>query len=287
MSPDQPAAARGRTRRHTARLVATAVALALFAAAMWFAWLGWDDDYYLVDGVPQGPYRAWQVLGCGVSIAAAAVLASLRATGTWAVVVLAAAAVLGFAVPWSMDAASTDDSGLWVVGLVFLVVGGGIGLLVLMAITGAVSTRLPARRHRSDWRAPSVVGCSHPSTASGGGMGRSTDLTTSLACTGLVGSLPVTPESTTSRVVVNNPALRVVVFAFDEGELLTEHASPRAVVVHLLDGRIRFSVGTVEHRMAPGDVIYLAPGERHSLVADEPSHLSLVMVDTQPSAPTA
>ena len=115
-------------------------------------------------------------------------------------------------------------------------------------------------------------------------MARSTELSTSLAFTDLLDSIPVTPESTTSRVVVNNPAIRVVVFAFDQGELLTEHASPRAVVVHLLDGSIRFTVGQEEHRMSPGDVIYLAPGERHALVAETPSHLSLVMVDTDPAA---
>lgn len=115
-------------------------------------------------------------------------------------------------------------------------------------------------------------------------MARSTELSTSLALTNLLDSLPVTPESTTSRVVVNNPAIRVVVFAFDEGELLTEHASPRAVVVQLLDGSIRFTVGQEEHQMSPGDVIYLAPGERHALVAETPSHLSLVMVDTDTAA---
>ncbi len=111
-----------------------------------------------------------------------------------------------------------------------------------------------------------------------------TDLATSLAYSDLLGSIPVTPSSTTSRVVVNNSALRVVVFAFDEGELLTEHASPRAVVVQLLDGAIRFTVGDAEHHMVPGDVIYLAPGERHALVADAPSHLSLVMVDVAATA---
>lgn len=114
-------------------------------------------------------------------------------------------------------------------------------------------------------------------------MAKSTARETSTAHLGLLADLPVTPEATTSRVVVNNPLLRVVVFAFDTGELLTEHTSPRAVVVQLIDGAIRFSVAGVEHAMAPGDVIYLAPGERHALVADAPSHLSLVMVDTEPS----
>ena len=115
-------------------------------------------------------------------------------------------------------------------------------------------------------------------------MARSTELSASLTFTDLLESIPVTPSSTTSRVVVDNPALRVVVFAFDEGELLTEHTSTRAVVVQLLDGAIRFTVGQVQHPMVPGDVIYLAPGEQHALVADAPSHLSLVMVDVDATA---
>lgn len=112
-------------------------------------------------------------------------------------------------------------------------------------------------------------------------MAKPTPLEASSAHTGLLDSLPVTEASTTSRVIVNNPVMRVVTFAFDEGEMLTDHASPRAVVVHLLDGAIRFTVAGEEHPMAPGDVIYLAPGERHALVADAPSRMSLVMVDLE------
>ncbi len=98
---------------------------------------------------------------------------------------------------------------------------------------------------------------------------------------GLLDALPVAADSTTSRVVVNNSLLRVVYFGFDTGELLTDHSSPRAVVVQLLDGAIRFTYEGRESTMAPGDVIYLAPGVLHSLVADAPSHVSLVMVDTK------
>ncbi|MFV0429189.1 MAG: cupin domain-containing protein, partial [Arachnia sp.] len=60
-----------------------------------------------------------------------------------------------------------------------------------------------------------------------------------------------------------------------------EHTSPRAVVVTLLSGALDFTVGGTTTRMAPGDVVYLAPGDSHALVAVEPCHLSLVMVDTQ------
>ena len=105
---------------------------------MWFAWLGWDHEYYMVDGVAQGPYRAWQVAGCGLTIVTATVLAYLRVPQTAAIFVLAGAAAFGFAVPWAMDA-SSDDTGLWVVGLLFLLVGGGAGLAVVLAVTNAVT----------------------------------------------------------------------------------------------------------------------------------------------------
>nr|NLI49376.1 cupin domain-containing protein [Propionibacterium sp.] len=106
-------------------------------------------------------------------------------------------------------------------------------------------------------------------------------VTESSAHLGLLDALAVQPDAITSRVVVNNDLMRVVYFAFDTGGMLTEHSSPRAVVVQLLTGAIRFSVDGAEHAMVPGDVIYLAPGARHALVADAPSHLSLVMVDTE------
>ncbi|WP_110239614.1 hypothetical protein [Nocardioides gilvus] len=123
---------------HAARLGVAALGLTLFAAAMWFAWLGWDHEYYEVDGVAQGPYRAWQVLGCGLSIAVGAVLAQLWVRSPWGVLALAPAGILGFAVPWTADAAASDDSGLFIVGLFLLVVGGGIALVTLLGVTALI-----------------------------------------------------------------------------------------------------------------------------------------------------
>ena len=129
------------TRHRFTHLLVAALGLAGFAAAMWFAWLGWDHEYYEVDGVSQGPYRAWQVFGCGLSIAAAAVVAYVWVRGTWGIFVLAASAVVGFAWPWALDAGATDDSGLWIVGLLFLLVGGGVALVALLAVVAAIDRR--------------------------------------------------------------------------------------------------------------------------------------------------
>jgi quercetin dioxygenase-like cupin family protein len=90
--------------------------------------------------------------------------------------------------------------------------------------------------------------------------------------------LPISPEATTSRVLVNNATLRVVAFAMDAGQELTEHSSPRAVVVQQIEGTMRFRAGDAEQTLRPGDLVYLAPGERHALVAETACRFTLVLI---------
>lgn len=111
-----------------------------------------------------------------------------------------------------------------------------------------------------------------------------TAVTESLFRLGLTQDLPVSQEATTSRVVVNNDLLRTVIFTFDAGQLLTEHASPKAVVCTLLEGQMDFTVQGRTERMEAGDVIYLAPGARHALEAVSACRLQLVMVEPGPQA---
>ncbi len=113
----------------------------------------------------------------------------------------------------------------------------------------------------------------------------STPVTESVVRLGVNDALPVSEEATTSRVLVNNPLLRTVVFTFDAGQLLTEHASPKAVVVTLLDGQMDFSLDGATHPMVAGDVIYMRPGQRHALVSVTPCRMQLVMVEV-PEIPT-
>ena len=111
-----------------------------------------------------------------------------------------------------------------------------------------------------------------------------TPVNESLFRLGLNDALPISEEATTSRVVVNNDVLRTVVFTFDAGQVLTEHASTKAVVVTLLQGEMDFSIGERNERMKAGDVIYLAPNDRHALTAVTPCRMELVMVDVNSGA---
>ncbi|WP_291455434.1 cupin domain-containing protein [Actinomyces sp. oral taxon 448] len=111
-----------------------------------------------------------------------------------------------------------------------------------------------------------------------------TPVNESLFRLGLNDALPISEETTTSRVVVNNDVLRTVIFTFDAGQMLTEHASTKAVVVTLLEGEMDFSIGERNERMKAGDVIYLAPNDRHALTAVTPCRMELVMVDVNSGA---
>ncbi|MEV6280447.1 hypothetical protein [Nocardia sp. NPDC051832] len=115
------------------RRIAALAALALFSAGCWAAWLGWDQEYYEVDGVTQGPYRPEQVIGCGACIVVASIVVFLYLRRPSTIPVVAAVAVVGFAIPWATQA-STDSTGLWAVGLMFLLIGGGLGLVSVLAV---------------------------------------------------------------------------------------------------------------------------------------------------------
>lgn len=105
-----------------------------------------------------------------------------------------------------------------------------------------------------------------------------TDVTQSTVTGGVHADLPISSEATTSRTVVSNDAARVVVFAMDAGQELTDHSAARPVVVQVIEGRLTFTVAGQSHDLDAGDVVYLAPGERHAVLALTPCRFVLVLV---------
>ncbi len=136
----------GRAHRQRSSWVGFVVALVL-GAATYAAWLAWDTEYYYdaAVGAYQGPYRPLQVLGCGLTFAIVTALLAMR----WSAPAVAAGATLGFWLPWTVLAASRDETGLFVVGSVLLLVGlavgsavaGAVGLALRRIRTGRASSR--------------------------------------------------------------------------------------------------------------------------------------------------
>ncbi len=127
-------------------LGATVLALLLLAASVgtWWAWLGWDHEYYTdaSTGEVAGPYRPWQVIGCVLTLLALALVAHALLHP----VVVGAAMTLGFSAGFASTALPDDESGLAVVGVFLVVVGMSLASVVLGLL--AVGTRSVLRQRR-------------------------------------------------------------------------------------------------------------------------------------------
>jgi quercetin dioxygenase-like cupin family protein len=89
----------------------------------------------------------------------------------------------------------------------------------------------------------------------------------------------VAPESTVSRTVLKAEGVRLVLFAFDEGQELTEHTAAMPVLLQVLTGRLRITAAGRSVELAPGGVVHLGTRLPHAVLALEPSRLLLTMLD--------
>ncbi|MGK5441667.1 hypothetical protein ACSNN7_07555 [Micromonospora sp. URMC 105] len=121
------------------RALVAALVLAVAAVATWGAWLGWDTGYTTdpETGAVSGPYQAWQVAGCVLTLALITAVAGWRLR-PWLV---APVLTVAFTAAWTVHAASTDDSGLWAVGAGLVLVGTGLGTTVVSTVAHLLGRR--------------------------------------------------------------------------------------------------------------------------------------------------
>jgi hypothetical protein len=94
-----------------------AVGIAVLAAGSWFGWMGWDHTYqYDAAGQASGPYEAWQVAGCVLTLAVLAAAGALLVS-PWLTALLV---TVPFTAAWIATAAPSDDTGLWAVGAILV-----------------------------------------------------------------------------------------------------------------------------------------------------------------------
>jgi len=88
----------------------------------------------------------------------------------------------------------------------------------------------------------------------------------------------VQPGAVVSREVISKPQGTVSVFAFDEGEGLSEHTAPFDALVHALEGTVRVDLGGVPHEVNAGEMIIMPANVPHALVALTPFKMMLVLI---------
>jgi quercetin dioxygenase-like cupin family protein len=84
--------------------------------------------------------------------------------------------------------------------------------------------------------------------------------------------------SVVSRTVVNRATGTVTLFAFDEGQELSEHTAPFDAIAHVLEGESEITVSGKPLRTTAGEAVLLPANQPHSLKALSKFKMLLTMI---------
>ncbi len=84
-----------------------------------------------------------------------------------------------------------------------------------------------------------------------------------------------------SRILAKNSGGSVTLFAFDEGQGLSEHTSPFDALVVVLEGRLALTIGGEPVDATAGTIVRMPAQAPHAVDAVEPSRMLLVMLRDQ------
>ena len=94
----------------------------------------------------------------------------------------------------------------------------------------------------------------------------------------LAAQVAIPDDGTLSRTLYRDDLLRVVVFAFDEGQELTDHTAAVPALVQLVSGRIRLDMDGDPVDLEPGSWVRMEANLTHAVLALEPSVMLLTLL---------
>ncbi len=94
----------------------------------------------------------------------------------------------------------------------------------------------------------------------------------------LAGLVQYQEGSVVSRTVIDRKTGTVTLFAFAEGQGLSEHTAPFDALVYLLDGEAEVTISGTAVHLKPGEMVIMPASRPHALKAIKPFKMMLVMV---------
>ena len=85
-------------------------------------------------------------------------------------------------------------------------------------------------------------------------------------------------DSIVSRTLVNNSAGTVTLFAFDEGQGLSEHTAPFDALVYIVEGESEIIIDGKSNRVYAGQLIMMPANITHALNANVRFKMMLTMI---------
>ena len=81
-----------------------------------------------------------------------------------------------------------------------------------------------------------------------------------------------------SRTIVDKPTGTVTLFAFDQGQALSEHTAPFDALVQVLDGEGEFTIEGKPFRLAAGQALIMPAHKPHAVTAVGRFKMLLTMI---------
>jgi quercetin dioxygenase-like cupin family protein len=88
-----------------------------------------------------------------------------------------------------------------------------------------------------------------------------------------------------SRTLIDKKVGTVTMFAFDEGQGLSEHTAPYDAMVMITDGEVEIRIAGEPFRLKQGETIILPAGKPHALRALSPFKMMLIMIRSEENQP--
>jgi len=84
--------------------------------------------------------------------------------------------------------------------------------------------------------------------------------------------------SVVSRTIIDKKTGTVTLFAFDEGQGLSEHTAPFDALVYVLDGEAEIVISGKTLRLKEGEIVIMPANEPHALRAVKRFKMVLTMI---------
>ena len=91
-------------------------------------------------------------------------------------------------------------------------------------------------------------------------------------------SVTYADDSIVSKILLRNDKGNVTLFAFDKGEMLSEHTAPFDAIVQVLDGSVEVEIDHKPHILVTGESIIMPANIPHAVTALDKFKMLLIMI---------
>jgi quercetin dioxygenase-like cupin family protein len=81
-----------------------------------------------------------------------------------------------------------------------------------------------------------------------------------------------------SRQISKSDGGNITLFAFDKGQVLSEHTTPFDALVHVLDGEVEITISGKVYNLKSNEAIILPANQPHAVLAVEKFKMLLTMI---------